>query len=185
MRDLSLHILDLAENSIVAGASLVRIGLFLEKDGVLTFVLEDDGKGMPPELLEKVTSPFATTRTTRKVGLGIPLMKENAEKAEGSLRLESTVGKGTLLTVTMNTRHIDCLPLGDLTGTLLSLMLTNPEKPEFLFEGKTEQGECSFDTREVRAVLGEGIPLNEPAVAAWLKEALEEEIKPIFGGVLL
>lgn len=185
MRDLSLHLLDLTENSISAGASLIEIRMTVSADGWLTMVLKDDGKGMSPELLSRVTSPFATTRTTRKVGLGIPMMQENAEKAEGTLTIRSEVGKGTELTVTMNTKNIDCLPLGDLSGTLLSLMLTNPLAPEFLFEGKTEKGECSFDTREVRNVIGSEIPFNEPSVAQWLKEALDEEINPIFGGVSL
>ena len=185
MRDLSLHLLDLAQNSITAGASLVTIRITLEDNGILTMDLIDDGKGMSPELLERVTSPFATTRTTRKVGLGIPMMKENAEKAGGTFRLESKEGEGTFLSASMDTNNIDCLPLGDLTGTLLSLMLTNPLHPDFLFEGKTPKGECSFDTREVRAALGSDIPFNEPSVAEWLKEALEEEMKPIFGGVLV
>jgi len=183
MRDLSLHLLDLAQNSITAGASLVTIRLTLGEDGWLTMVLKDDGKGMSPELLSRVTSPFATTRTTRKVGLGIPMMMENAEKAGGTLKLESEVGKGTVMTVTMDTGNIDCLPLGDLSGTLLSLILTNPTHPDFLFEGKSPKGECTFDTREVRGALGSDIPLNEPEVAAWLQEALTEEINPIFGGV--
>ena len=173
MRDLSLHLLDLAQNSITAGASLVTIRIAVDDAGILTMELIDDGKGMSPELLERVTSPFATTRTTRKVGAG------------GTFRLESELGKGTTLTATLDTRNIDCLPLGDLTGTLLSLMLTNPLSPDFLFEGKTPKGDCSFDTREVRQVLGNDIPFNEPSVAAWLKEALEEEIQPIFGGVLI
>lgn len=184
MRDLSLHLLDLAQNSIRAEASLVTIRLTLAENGWLTFELKDNGKGMSPELLRRVTSPFATTRTTRKVGLGIPMMMENTQRAGGELTLESTVGQGTTLRATFDTRNIDCLPLGDLTGTLLSLMLTNPTRPEFLFEGKTPKGECAFDTREVRKVLGD-IPLNEPAVAAWLREALEEEINPIFGGVMI
>ena len=185
MRDLSLHLLDLAQNSITAGAALVTIRISLDDSGMLTMELIDDGKGMSPELLERVTSPFATTRTTRKVGLGIPMMKENAEKAGGTFLLESEEGKGTRLKATMDTRNIDCLPLGDLGGTLLSLMMTNPLSPDFLFEGKTPKGECSFDTREVRAALGSEIPFNEPSVAAWLKEALEEEMNPIFGGVML
>lgn len=183
MRDLSLHLLDLAQNSITAGASLVTVRLSVDEKGWLEMVLKDDGKGMSPELLARVTSPFATTRTTRKVGLGIPMMMENAEKAGGSLTLRSKVGEGTEMTVTMDTRNIDCLPLGDLSGTLLSLILTNPLKPDFLFEGRTPKGECSFDTREVRNALGSDIPLNEPEVAAWLQEALKEEINPIFGGV--
>ena len=183
MRDLSLHLLDLAQNSITAGASLVTIRISIDEKGWLTMVLADDGKGMSPELLARVTSPFATTRTTRKVGLGIPMMMENAEKAGGSLKLESEVGKGTTMTVTMDTGNIDCRPLGDLSGTLLSLMMTNPLKPDFLFEGKTPKGECTFDTREVRSALGSDIPLNEPEVAAWLQEALNEEINPILGGM--
>ena len=84
----------------------------------------------------------------------------------------------------MDTRNIDCLPLGDLPGTLLSLILTNPLFPEFEFRGKTPRGECAFDTREVRQALGSDIPLNEPEVAAWLQEALKEELDPIFGGAL-
>ena len=183
MRDLSLHLLDLAQNSITAGASLVTVRLTLGEDGWLTMVLGDDGKGMSPELLARVTSPFATTRTTRKVGLGIPMMKENAEKTGGTLMLKSEVGRGTEMTVTMDTKNIDCLPLGDLSGTLLSLILTNPLHPDFLFEGQSPRGQCSFDTREVRGALGSDIPLNEPEVAAWLQEALKEEIDPIFGGV--
>ena len=152
---------------------------------MLTMELSDNGKGMSPELLARVTSPFATTRTTRKVGLGIPMMKENAEKAGGTFKLESEEGKGTTLTCSLDTGNIDCLPLGDLSGTLLSLMLTNPLFPDFLFEGKSPKGEGSFDTREVRQALGSDIPFNEPSVAAWLKEALDEEINSIFGGVLI
>ena len=185
MRDLSLHLLDLAQNSITAGASLVTIRLTLGEDGMLTMELSDNGKGMSPELLARVTSPFATTRTTRKVGLGIPMMKENAEKAGGMFKLESEEGKGTTLTCSMDTGNIDCLPLGDLSGTLLSLMLTNPLFPDFLFEGKSPKGEGSFDTREVRQALGSDIPFNEPSVATWLKEALDEEINSIFGGILI
>ena len=183
MRDLSLHLLDLEQNSITAGADLVTIRISVGEDGWLTMVLKDDGKGMSPELLARVTSPFATTRTTRKVGLGIPMMMENAEKAGGTLKIESQEGLGTEMTVTMDTRNIDCLPLGDLSGTLLSLILMNPLHPDFLFEGRTPEGSCAFDTREVRNALGSDISLNEPEVAAWLREALNEEINPIFGGV--
>ena len=182
MRDLSLHLLDLAQNSIKAGASLVTIRMTVDDNGWLTFTLADDGKGMSPELLQRVTSPFATTRTTRKVGLGIPMMLENAQRAGGDLTIESQVGVGTTLTITYDTRNIDSLPMGDLAGTILSLILVNPDRPDFLFDGKSPTGEGSFDTREVRAVLA-GVPLNEPAVTAWMKEALEETINPIFGGV--
>lgn len=182
MRDLSLHLLDLAQNSIKAGASLVTMRIEVDEAGWLTFTLGDDGCGMSEELLKRVTSPFATTRTTRKVGLGIPMMMENAQRAGGDMTITSKVGEGTTLTVTYDTRNIDSLPLGDLAGTVLSLILVNPDRPDFLFEAKSPRGEGSFDTREVRAVLC-GVPLNEPAVTAWMKDALEETINPIFGGV--
>lgn len=184
MRDLSLHLLDLTQNSVTAGASLVEISLALAEDGWLTLVIRDNGKGMSPELLARVTSPFATTRTTRKVGLGIPMMQENAEKTGGRLCIRSAEGKGTELTVTLDTKNIDCLPLGDLPGTLLSLILMHPDRPDFHFHGTSPQGECDVDTREIRQAAGE-LPLNEPAIAAWLKEAIHEEINPIFGGANL
>ena len=184
MRDLSLHLLDLTQNSVSAGASLVEIMLTLEENGWLTMVIRDNGKGMSPELLARVTSPFATTRTTRKVGLGIPMMMENAEKTGGGLTIRSTEGKGTELTVTLDTGNIDCLPLGDLPGTLLSLILMHPDRPDCHFHGASPQGECDVDTREIRQAAG-GLPLNEPAIAAWLQEAVYEEINPIFGGANL
>ena len=97
MRDLSLHLLDLAQNSISAGAATVTIRIGIDENGWLKMTLEDDGKGMSPELLRRVTSPFATTRTTRKVGLGIPMMMENAEKAGGTLHIESEVDRKSVV----------------------------------------------------------------------------------------
>ena len=184
MKDLSLHILDLAQNSVKAEATLVTIRLELDEKGWLTFTLSDDGKGMSPELLAQVTNPFTTTRTTRKVGLGIPMMQETAQRTGGDLTITSEVGKGTTLIATLDTNNLDCLPLGDVPGTLLSLFIGCPEKPDFLFEGSTPRGTCSFDTRQVREVLGD-IPLNEPEIAAWMQDALKEEIDPIFGGVMI
>ena len=182
MRDLSLHLLDLTQNSVTAGASLVEILLTLEENGWLTMVIRDDGRGMSPELLARVTSPFATTRTTRKVGLGIPMMQENAEKTGGKLSIRSTEGEGTELTVTLDTKHIDCLPLENY-GTLLSLILMHPDR-RFPLHGASPQGKCDVDTREIRQAAG-NLPLNEPAIAAWLQEAIHEEINPIFGGANL
>ena len=182
MRDLSLHLLDLAQNSITAGASLVTIRITIDDQGWLTMVLKDDGKGMSPELLKSVTSPFATTRTTRKVGLGIPMIMENARLTGGDVRLESTVGVGTTLTATFNTRSIDCLPLGDIPGTMVALILANPEKPEFSLLCKAPEGEMHFSTAQVREIL-QGVGLNEPEVVQWMDESLREEIEPIFGGV--
>lgn len=179
MRDLSLHLLDLAQNSIAAGATLVTIRLVLQTDGWLHFHLADDGKGMDAALLKRVTSPFATTRTTRKVGLGIPMMMENARLTGGDMMIDSAPGQGARLHVTMDTGHIDCLPLGDIAGTIFTLIITNPITPDFRFEGSSPRGEATFDTREIRQAVG-GLPLNEPDIALWIKGALEEAIQPLF-----
>ena len=184
MRDLSLHILDLMQNSIRAQASVVSLSVLLGDDGMLSIIIEDNGTGMSEELLSRVLSPFATTRTTRKVGLGIPMMAENCRLAGGELHIESELGKGTKLTATLDTHSIDCLPLGDLPGTVTTLVTMNPERPEFTLHCLSPRGEMQFDTREIRAAL-QGVSLNEPEIAAWMQESLREEIEPIFGGVTL
>ena len=184
MRDLSLHILDLMQNSIRAQASVVKLSVTLNEKGILTLTIEDDGCGMSRELLERVQSPFATTRTTRKVGLGIPMMAENCRLAGGDLSIQSEEGKGTVLTASLDTASIDCLPLGDLPGTMTTLITMNPDRPEFVLECASPKGEMQFDTREIRQAL-QGVALNEPEIAAWMLESLREEIQPIFGGVIL
>ena len=184
MRDLSLHILDLAQNSVRANATLVQLSVSVDEKRWITLSIVDDGCGMDAELKERVLSPFATTRTTRKVGLGIPLMAQNARLTGGDVTLKSEIGKGTELTVTLDGSSIDCLPLGDLAGTMVTLISANPEKPDFVLACKSEKGEMLFDTRQVRQVLS-GVPLNEPEITAWMLSAIQEEIEPIFGGVIL
>lgn len=184
MRDLSLHILDLAENSVRAGASLVEIGIDVTENKRITLTLRDNGCGMSREMLESVTSPFTTSRTTRKVGLGIPLMMQNARLTGGDVTLESEPGKGTCLTAVLDGNSIDCLPLGDIVGTVLSLITANPEKPDFVLTCSSPLGSMDFDTRAVRQALGD-VSLNEPEITAWMKESMQEEIEPIFGGVIL
>ena len=184
MRDLSLHILDLMQNSIRAQAKVVSLSVALGSDGILSIIIEDDGTGMSEDLLARVTSPFATTRTTRKVGLGIPMMAENCRLAGGDLSIESRLGVGTRLTATLDTASIDCLPLGDLPGTVTTLVTMNPDHPEFTLHCSSPQGEMQFDTREIREAL-QGVSLSEPEIAAWILESLREEIEPIFGGVIL
>jgi len=185
MRDLSLHILDLAENSVRAGASLVRIGVSVNDKKRITLTIADDGCGMDAELLQRVMSPFATTRTTRKVGLGIPLMAQNARLTGGDIQIQSQKGEGTVLTATLFGDSIDCLPLGDLAGTVVSLVTANPFSPDFMLTCTSPKGEMCFDTRDVRQALGNDVALNEPEVAAWMLGAIREEIEPIFGGVIL
>ena len=184
MRDLSLHILDLTENSVRAGAGLITIRVNVDEKKLITLTITDDGCGMDAELLERVMSPFGTTRTTRKVGLGIPLMAQNARLTGGDIHIDSTPGKGTVFTAWLHGDSIDCLPLGDLAGTFVTLVTANPEKPDFVLMCSSPNGSMDFDTRAVREVLGD-VNLSEPEVSMWMLESIREELGPIFGGVIL
>ena len=178
MRDLSMHVLDIAQNSIKAGAKLVTITFVIDDAQRLTFTVKDDGCGMSPEFLAKVADPFTTPRTTRRVGLGIPMLKQSAEMAGGTFDIQSQQGVGTVLTAAFHLDNIDCIPMGDVCDTLLTLVVLNPQSPEFLFLANSPTAQASFDTREVRAALGD-VKLNEPDVTAWIKESIDEEFKPI------
>ncbi len=184
MRDWSLHLLDLAENSLRAGAGLVSLGVSLEEDGRLIITLSDDGCGMGPELLRAVTSPFATTRSTRKVGMGLALAGQNAERAGGGLHVSSAPGRGTTVEIEADTRNIDCLPLGDLAQTFFSLICLNPLRPDFEWRLRSPRGEEHFDTREIRQALGEGISLGEPEVREYICSLLTEQCETVFGGIM-
>ena len=178
MRDLSMHVLDIAQNSVKANAKSIAIRFEKGADGWLTIVFEDDGCGMSAEFLSRVKDPFTTTRTTRKVGLGIPLLMENAEATGGTVAITSETGVGTTVTATFDLKHIDCPPMGEMCDTLLALVVLNPETPEFQFTAKTPGRNANFDTRAVRDALGE-VPLNEPEVVDWIRSAITEEFKPI------
>ncbi len=182
MRDLSLHLMDIVQNSIRAKAKLVNIRMELNSKDILTMTVEDDGVGMDPELLERVQNPFATTRTERKVGLGLALLTENAQRTGGSVQINSTPGKGTTVTAIFYTDHIDCLPVGNIVETLLALILACPDGPEFTFHLTAPAGEASLDTRVIREALM-GLSLNEPEVLSWIGRSLREETQPIFGGI--
>lgn len=183
MRDISLHLMDLVQNSLSAGATLVTITLLLSPDGMLSLTLEDNGCGMDEQMQSKALSPFGTTRTTRKVGLGIPLTKHNAEITGGTFELSSSRAAGTRIHAVFNTKSIDCLPLGNISDTMVSLIASNPDQVDFVLYCQTPLGESNLDTRQMRAML-EGVPLSEPAVIQWLKQALSEETEPLFGGIL-
>ena len=178
MRDLSMHVLDIAQNSVKANASKVTIRLAIDVRQWLRLEVIDDGDGMSPELLAKVADPFTTTRTTRKVGLGIPLLKENAERTGGAVQIISELGKGTTLTATFDLGNIDCPPMGSMCDTLLTLVVLNPQIPDFVFEACSPGQEANFDTRTIRQTLGD-IALNEPDVIDWMRASLNEEFKPI------
>ena len=173
MKELSLNVLDIAENGIKAGASLVTVTLTEEK-GLLTLVIGDNGCGMSPETVQKVLDPFYTTRTTRAVGLGLPLLKLEAEQTEGFVTVQSAVGEGTTVTATFHTDHIDCPPIGDMTETMVTLVQGHPDM-DFLFLHERDGKETvKLDTRELRQVL-EDVPLNSFDVLQWMKAFLQEQ----------
>ena len=187
MRELSLNVMDIAQNSISAGASLITITV--EEDAELdelSISIGDNGRGMTPEQVEHVTDPFFTTRTTRSVGLGVPLFKMEAEMTGGRFSIESTLGGGTTTTAVFKPSSVDMIPLGDINGTVSMLVMMNPDL-DFLYtrsykpmEG--ERREFALDTRELRTVLGEDVPLNLPDVTGWVNEFLSENTDELLNG---
>ena len=171
MKELSLNILDIAKNSVTAGAGLVEISV-VESDARLTIRVKDDGCGMTPEFVARVTDPFTTTRTTRKVGLGIPLLQMEARMAGGDLTIESEVGVGTTLTAWFDAGNIDMPPLGDLTASVVTLIQGSPDI-DFLFTHQVGEKSYCLDTREIRQIMGD-ISLAEIEVLNWLAEFLTE-----------
>lgn len=178
MKELSLNLLDIAQNSISAGARCLDLAVE-EAGGLITLTVKDDGRGMSPEFLAAVTDPFTTTRTTRKVGLGLPLLRMACEQTGGRLDIQSEVGKGTLVTATFHADHIDCPPLGDMAATVALLAQGAPDGLEITYLRRTEKGEFRFDTRQVREILGPDVPLSAPEVAAWVKEYVESSDKEL------
>ena len=173
MKELSLNLLDIAENSVSAGASLVELTVreSVSEDRVVIAV-KDNGRGMTPEFLARVTDPFTTTRTTRPVGLGLPLLRMEAEMTGGSLEITSEVGKGTEVSASFVRSHIDMPPIGDVAGTVTTLVQGNPDI-DFLYRRQTDKGEFVFSTAEVREELG-GVPLDEPEIIVWISEFIIE-----------
>ncbi len=178
MKELSLHILDIAENSIAAGADLVEIFVTeVTTTDRLIICVKDNGKGMDAETVQKVVDPFITTRTTRKVGLGIPLLKAAAEQCNGSLSVESAINVGTTITISFQRSHIDRMPLGALAQTILHLVIGSPAI-NWVFHYRVNQNEYVFDDTLIKKEL-EGIPLTEPVVLSFLREEIESGINNI------
>ncbi len=178
MKELSLNILDIVENSVKAGATLTEISV-IEDSETITISIIDDGCGMTDEVREAVSNPFYTTRTTRKVGMGIPLLKLEAELTGGSVEIESRHvsvspdNHGTKVTAVFYKNHIDCTPLGDVVATITTLIQGHPDT-DFKFIHKIGEQEINLDTRELRQVL-EGVPLNTYEVIKWIEEFLNEQ----------
>ena len=180
MKELSLNVLDIAENSLKAGATLTEIYL-TENSECLTVTVKDNGCGMTEDTVKSVIDPFYTTRTTRKVGLGIPLFKMAAEQTGGGITIKSKPAAegddhGTEISATFYKNHLDFTPIGDIVSTIVTLVQGHPEV-DFLFihtkSGDDGQalGQVSLDTREIRAIL-EDIPLNSIEILSWIRENL-------------
>ncbi len=178
MKELSLNILDITENSIKAGASLIKISL-TEIENVLKMRIEDNGCGMKEEFLKSVIDPFCTTRTTRKVGMGIPLLKLACEQTGGELVIESKHKDefpnecGTTVTATFFKDHIDFTPLGDIVSTIKTLIQCNSDR-DFVFTHEVNGKKVEFDTLSMREVLGD-VPLNSYEVISWVEDNLKEQ----------
>jgi len=178
MKELSLNILDIVENSVKAGASLTEITI-LEEGNRLTLTITDNGCGMTEEILKTVTDPFYTTRTTRKVGMGLPLLKLEAEMSGGSLEITSRheadfpEDHGTKVCAVFFTDHIDCVPLGDVIASITTLIQGHPDR-DFLFIHNIDGKEIRLDTRELRSIL-EDVPLDSYEVLKWIEEYINEQ----------
>lgn len=182
MTEISLNILDIAENSIRAEALLVEINVEIDTAGdVLRVIVKDDGRGMSKEQIENVEDPFFTTRTTRKVGLGVPFFKMAALASDGSFNIESEIGKGTCVKAEFKLSHIDRMPLGDINSTVYTLVAFN-QQTDFVFTYAYDEKSFKLDTREFKRILGD-VPLNTPDVLKYLKEYLEENKSEVDGGL--
>ena len=179
MKELSLNILDVAKNSVKAGASLIEIEIKTSEKGIMTIRISDNGCGMSEDVLKRVTDPFYTTRTTRRVGLGLPLFRLAAEQTGGTLNITSSTEEGrsgTDVVATFDTTSIDCMPMGDIISSVCILIAGSPDR-DFVFcdFDAREQRNVLLDTRQLREVLGEDISLAEPEIQMWMSEYLREQ----------
>jgi hypothetical protein len=183
MKEIALHLLDIAENSVAAESKNISIHVHenLLQDRLSVSVI-DDGRGMDAATVQQVQDPFYTTRTTRKVGLGIPLLKLAAEMADGSFSLQSDLGKGTWVEAEFRHSHLDRMPLGELPSTFLTLLIAHPEIDwTFLYrvtDNDAKSRDFLFESAELKSELGE-ISLTEPEVLTFLRSTFEEAIEAV------
>lgn len=176
MEDLSLHLLDIAENSIDAGAGRIEIRIMDSESGdKFTLRIEDNGRGMDEEILNRIRDPFFTTKTVRRFGLGIPLLAQAAEECDGRLIMDSVQGRGTTITAEFRRGHIDRKPLGDIGASMMVLVGGHPEI-DFLLHYVSDDFSYKFDTTELKRDL-DGVPINLPDVLQLIKDDINEGIK--------
>lgn len=174
MKELSLYLLDVAKNSVAAGATRIDLTIREEEAGWLTILIADNGRGMSPEFLARASDPFTTTRTTRKVGMGLALYRLAAEQTGGSLDVQSSEGLGTAVTARFCLTHLDCPPPGDMAGTVALLIQGSPDI-RWEYRHITPKGEISLSTEALKAILGADISLAEPEIYAWINNYLSEQ----------
>ena len=178
MRELSLHILDVVENGITAGGDCIWIEVDeARRADQLKIVIRDNGSGMPVEKMRNISDPFITSRTTRRVGLGLSLLSAAAERCDGALRVDSQPGKGTEVEATFRYDHIDRAPLGDMAATITTLILGNPEI-DFIYSHRIDGEEFNLDTREIRSEM-EDLSLSDPVVIHHLTESIRSALKEL------
>ena len=173
MIELSAHILDIAENSVRAGAKLIEININEDTaNDSLSIAIIDDGQGMKPEDIKKALDPFYTTKTVRRVGLGLPLLADATQRSGGHFNLESQEGKGTTVQASFGLSHVDRQPLGDIIGTLIILVAGNSDV-DFVYKHRRDDREFELDTRIIRKEISD-IPINHPEILKYIRGVLEE-----------
>jgi len=178
MLTLALNILDIVQNSIRAKASEIFIGIRESKaEDLYEITIKDNGNGIPAGILERVTDPFVTTRTTRKTGMGLPLLKFHSNLTGGDIKIDSVEGRGTSVKATFSLSHVDRQPLGDIAGVMTILMTANPEI-DFLYGHKTEYGDYRLSSKEIRDYLGID-DFSDSIIMADIKEMINQNLKDI------
>lgn len=178
MKELSLHILDIVQNSITAEAKEVDIQVLEdERSNEMVIRVVDDGRGMSPEVAQKALDPYHTSRTTRRVGMGLPLFRHTAEQAGGHLEILSEVGKGSTVEARMQYDHVDRPELGDMAGVLSLLIGSNPHL-RFRYHHRKNEREYLLDTREINEAL-EGTPISDPGIIRYIREMIREHIEEL------
>ena len=181
MKEVSLHVLDVAENSINAGASLIEI--YIKEDysnNLLEIVIRDNGEGIKPDLVEKASDPFFTTKETRKVGLGLSMFKEACKRCDGEFYINSISGRGTSIKAIFKLNHIDLPPLGDMAGTISTLILSNPEM-DIVYLHRVDNDCFELDTRRIKEEL-KGISINNVEIIKYIKESIKDKLNIIGAG---
>lgn len=178
MKELSMHILDIAQNSVRAKAKNIHIIIKeLIACNKFEFIIEDDGTGIPDEILKEIKKPFTTSRTTRKVGLGIPLLNDTCILCGGSLSIKTKVKVGTTIYASMEYNHIDRPPLGDIISTVTGLITSN-EDINFYYKHSINEETFELSTKELKDILGE-IPLSDISIYRWLKDFIKENLQEL------